>query len=879
MCFFYSIYWVVKGIMNVDRPERMRHYNKYVKNHDGINWSGVEFPVAVGQGINQFEENNPNIAVNVYELFESKVSQQSCVKPLRITHNMQAPHHVNLLYIEQDDVSHYVVIKDLNRLCFQQYSKHGGKIRLCPYCMHNYTSLESWNNSACSKKQCFSKEENTVFEMPASGDVVSFTNEKEYDKQFLTPFAIMLDFEAFNKQIDMQVGDNTVRESVHEVNSYCLYLISQHKEFQRDPVLYRGPNCVEHLFETLQSIEQDVVTFIKTNQPMNLTPEEQASHDKATVCHICCNEKGKGFCSDYKDKDFKRWSKVRDHCHFTGKYRGPAHAGCNLCFRYRNLKVPVFCHNMMGHDSHFMISKADECKCRMLSCIAQNSEKFLSFSFDRFEFKDSMAFMATSLDKLVQLNKSNNKPLEELFKHTAWGARKHITACTDLDYLTSKGVYPYKYMNSFERFNETQLPSKQDFYNDLANEAITPTAYKFAQDMWDRFDCKTMGDYHDLYLLTDVFLLADVFTEFRDMCMNNYGLDCFQYLTLPHYAWNAMLKKTKVELDLIDDMTMYNMVERGKRGGMVQASKRHVEANNPYMKEHDPSKETSYVEYVDANNLYGWAMSQALPHKEYMWWWLTEEEIRNYNEDDQYGYYIECDLIYPKELHDRHSDYPLAPERMCVTADMISEYSEDVYRRVYNLKDTQHVKDEKVDKLILNLHDKKKYVLHIRNLKFYLEQGMKLKQVHNVIRFKQSKWLKKWIDFNTEKRKKADNDFEKDLFKLMNNAVFGKTMEDVKNRMDFELVKCPKRFDKLTADPAFKCATQINDGLVGIERVKKVVKLNKPLQIGVGILDLAKLHMYDFYYNVLKTKYEENIQLCFTDTDSLVVHVKTEYIC
>ena len=186
---------------------------------------------------------------------------------------------------------------------------------------------------------------------------------------------------------------------------------------------------------------------------------------------------------------------------------------------------------------------------------------------------------------------------------------------------------------------------------------------------------------------------------------------------------------------------MYTIVDKGKRGGMVQASRRHVEANNSYMKEHDPSKETSYVEYVDANNLYGWAMSQALPHKEYMWWWLTEEEIRNYNEDDQYGYYIECDLIYPKELHDRHSDYPLAPERMCVTADMISEYSEDVYRRVYNLKDTQHVKDEKVDKLILNLHDKKKYVLQIRNLKFYLEQGMKLKQVHNVIRFKQSKWL------------------------------------------------------------------------------------------------------------------------------------------
>jgi hypothetical protein len=397
--------------------------------------------------------------------------------------------------------------------------------------------------------------------------------------------------------------------------------------------------------------------------------------------------------------------------------------------------------------------------------------------------------------------------------------------------------------------------------------------------MWGRFDCKTLGDYHDLYLLTDVLLLADVFTVFGNMCKTYYDLDCFQYLTLSHFAWNAMLKKTDVKLDLVCDLEMYLMIESGKRGGMVQASKRYVKANNKYMKDYDPAEETSYIEYVDANNLYGWAMSQKLPHSDMIWWYpLQEEEIRNYDENDEWGYFVECDLIYPKELHDRHSDYPLAPVRMNVKADMLSEYSQEIYRTVYNLKDTQNVKDEKVEKLILNLMDKNKYVLHIRNLKFYLEQGMKLKQVHRVVKFKQTFWLKEWIDFNTEKRKQATNDFEKDLFKLMNNAVFGKTMEDVKNRMDFELVKSEKRLEKLVAKPTFKCSHQINDGLVGVESCKHTIKLNKPIQIGVAILDLSKLHMYNFYYNVLKPRYEENIQLCYTDTDSFVTHVKTDDI-
>jgi hypothetical protein len=153
---------------------------------------------------------------------------------------------------------------------------------------------------------------------------------------------------------------------------------------------------------------------------------------------------------------------------------------------------------------------------------------------------------------------------------------------------------------------------------------------------------------------------------------------------------------------------------------------------------------------------------------------------------------------------------------------------------------------------------------------------MRLTKVHRCLRFEQSKWLEPWIDFNTQKRKEATGDFAKDLFKLMNNAVFGKTMEDVRSHVDFELVDDIKRLEKCLNNPTMKHRHFINDQLVGIEKIKAVVKLNKPIYVGMAILDLSKLHMYKFYYDVLKAKFNDKIKLAYTDTDSFVIHVETD---
>ena len=237
-----------------------------------------------------------------------------------------------------------------------------------------------------------------------------------------------------------------------------------------------------------------------------------------------------------------------------------------------------------------------------------------------------------------------------------------------------------------------------------------------------------------------MYLLADVFENFRTMCMDYYGLDPAHYYTLPNFAWDAMLKKTKVKMDHLHDLDMYEMIEKGLRGGMCQVSKKHMKANNKYMTDYIPDIISSYIMYLDANNLYAVAMSEKLPYAGFEWSndIANTDDILKYNNED-HGYILEVDLHYPKELHDLHSDYPLAPENMKVSADMVSDFSKNIYSHYH---DGKQVRDENVKKLILSVRDKNNYVVHIRNLKYDLEKGLVLKKIHRCIKFQQSSWLK-----------------------------------------------------------------------------------------------------------------------------------------
>ena len=181
-----------------------------------------------------------------------------------------------------------------------------------------------------------------------------------------------------------------------------------------------------------------------------------------------------------------------------------------------------------------------------------------------------------------------------------------------------------------------------------------------------------------------------------------------------------------------------------------------------------------------------------------------------------------------------------------------------------------------VSKLIPTLRDKKEYVLYYCNLQLYLDFGLKIKKVHQVLKFDQSPWLKQHIDFNTEKRKYAKNSFKKDFFKLMNNSVFGKTMENFCKRVDIRPVTNEKKLDKLTSKPTYVSSKIFNENLMAVHKVKETLTLNMPAYVGMCILDLSKMLMYDFYYNYIKKKYDNSARLLFNDMDSLTYEIEAE---
>ena len=441
----------------------------------------------------------------------------------------------------------------------------------------------------------------------------------------------------------------------------------------------------------------------------------------------------------------------------------------------------------------------------------------------KIKFVDSFRFMATSLSKLVEnltegphndkcikcksnlcymkvmdeklifrcfncnnnYKKEINKELVERFSNTYEFCDNNLNKFV---MLLRKGVYPYEYMDGWDKFNEKSIPSKKSFYSSLTMENITEIDYIHANNVFKTFKLNNLGDYHDLYVKSDTLLLADVFKNFRKACIKNYELDPVHFISLPDLAWQACLKKTEVELELLTDYDMLLMIEEGIRGGICHDVNRYAKANNIYMKEYDQSKESSYIQYLDASNLYGAAMSEKLPITGFKWVsdisGIDEKFMKSYNKKNSgKGYILEVDVDYPAKFHKLHSDMPFLPERMII---------------------------DKTKKLVCNLYDKKNYVTHISVLKQALDHGLKLRKVHRVIEFNQKARLKEYIDVNTELRKKASNDFEKDFFKLMNNAVFGKTMENVRKHRDLKLVRTDYKRSKLVSEPNYH-AMKLND--------------------------------------------------------------------
>ena len=810
---------------------------------DTLNMKGIRYPVNF-RDIDRFESQNPEISITILGY-----NKDERVYPLKISRYTGCKHDITLLLIKDGEKSHYCLVKNLSALLQSQINNHKGIRNICLNCFNGFNTPDSLNKH---KEYCYNNECVKIL-MPPPGTFLRFKNFLHSEK---APFAIYADFESLIKPMDNCDPDPnksyTKKYQKHEPISFSYYINSSIKGVY-EPVLRKytktKPEDADAMDVFIKWLEEDVKAIANIEEKeIIFTEEDRKQFNKVSDCWIC---------GEYLGND-----KVRDHCHFTGRYRGPAHNSCNL--KYRKPKsISVFFHNLSGYDSHLFIKKlGSPDKKENIDCIPNNEEKYISFSKTiktgqytnkkgevkdktfKIVFKDSLKFMSSSLGALV-----NNLP-KDAFKNLL----KYFTP-KQAEILKQKGFYPYEYMDSIEKFKDTEPPPLGAFYSKLSGKGISNKNYNHVWKVWYTFKMKIFKEYHELYNITDVLLLADVFENFRDICLKIYGLDPVYYFTAPGLAWDACLKMTNIDLELLSDPNMLLMFEKGIRGGISIISNRYGEANNKYMRKgFNKNKPSKYLMYLDANNLYGCAMSMKLPTHGFKW--LTGGEIEKlFNNQvvqiwEKTPCILEVDLEYPENLHDLHNDYPFCPEKVeC---------------------------KNKVEKLIPNLRNKIKYVIHYKNLIQCLKAGMNLKKIHRGIKFIESEWMKPYIEKNTNLRTKAKNNIEKDFYKLMNNSVFGKTMENIRNRVDVKLVNTEEKFKKLVAKPNFRSRKIFSENLISVHMKKTSLTMNKPVYLGMCILDLSKTIMFDFHYNYIKPKYGDKAKLLFTDTDSLMYEIQTE---
>ena len=401
-------------------------------------------------------------------------------------------------------------------------------------------------------------------------------------------------------------------------------------------------------------------------------------------------------------------------------------------------------------------------------------------------------------------------------------------------YLTKKLAYPYEYFNSIEDYNKPvdNLENK-DFFSKLKNKCPDDIEIDRTREIIKKFNIKDGKELTELYCKSDVLLLTCVFEKSIKVSENQYGISLLYFVSLPGYTWACGLKYTNIRLQTLQDKEMILLLENGIRGGI---------SGDRYVK----SGKNKNIVYVDANNLHGFGMSQPLPYDNNKF--ETEnvclEEILNTPDDNDIGYFLEVDLEYPYSIRQKTKYFPFRPENKSISKDDFGPYMKSIMPKNY----VSH------KKLVCDWTDNRNYLIHYRMLKFYIRHGMKIKEVHRVISFKQNKWLEKYIDFNTQKRNQAVNDFEKDFYKLLNNAFYGKTMENVRNRCKIEIIKRDDHNKilrwqkKLTFNGICKSSSNCDSYL---EKEHEIL-MDKPIYLGFALLELSKLHMYETYYDNLQ---------------------------
>ncbi|KAF4530226.1 hypothetical protein B566_EDAN018302, partial [Ephemera danica] len=668
-----------------------------------FNWTDVSYPTSF-EDVKKFETSNKKVSINIFALdCEEEIPQ---IYPIKVV-DFEKENHIDLLVLENDGNRHFVYIKHFERLIGSQIVTHNGKKYICKRCLSHHYSEEALkvHKDHCAKYPIAKVVLPETTEGQDGQPIKPIIEFKNAQHSTTVPIVIYADFESYLPKVpgcaNHPKKSSTMLCQEHKPISYGLYVSTTLPPEMMDGIpldyhTFEGEDCAKHFVDTLEDISKKVKKIYNKMEPMNLNSEEWSAFYDSTSCYLCNNS--------FTEENYK----VRDHCHITSKYRGAAHRNCNLNTQNPHF-LPVFCHNMSSYDSNFIVMQLEHTE-GSIHVIPNSEERFIAFSKtpkdgSKILFLDSLRFMPSSLENLVKnLPKDKMKNLKKMFPNDR-----------ERELMSRKGVFCYDYLDDLKKLDETCLPPKEAFKSSLTDEDISDEDYQHAQNVWTVFNCKTLRDYLALYLKADVALLTDVFEEFRAVCLKAYELDPCWYYTAPSLAWDAALKYTGVKLDLVQDLEIIEMLERGIRGGVAQCTKRYAEAKNKYSSDNPGNGSGSnFIAYLDANNLYGWAMCHALPTGNFK---LTKTDISgdNFNVEklmemkntDSRGCILEVDVEYPTNLHDKHSDLPFLPENKVPPGG-------------------------KHPKLLTTLEDKEHYVIHYIALQQAIAHGLQITKVHSI---------------------------------------------------------------------------------------------------------------------------------------------------
>ena len=588
--------------------------------------------------------------------------------------------------------------------------------------------------------------------------------------------------------------------------------------------------------------------FFRQNLKPKITIKSEKLFLKANICWLC-------------DLNFVNINeKVKHYCKMTGRYLGSAHQSCIDYINKVNLHkfIPVLYHNFSKYDSHMFFNELINSSPNKfnLGVIPRNNEEYMSANYGCIKFLDSMRFQTASLEKLT-----------ESFKDIDYiHLKKHFPDHWKL--LKNKLAYPYEFYKTlevYERPIEAILKAgKEAYFSKTANKIPDQEEIDRTNEIIKLFNIKNGRKLTELYCKADVILLADIFEKFIEVSKTEFGINPLYHISLPGTTWSNGLKYTKIELELIKNVDLFQMFESGIRGGISGIfGDRYIESDN-----------NTVIEHIDMNNLYGFAMLFHLPTGNFQIYEnnsITEffiNKVLKTHDCSNIGYVLIVDLIYPDNIKYKSKNFPFCPENKTINPDNYTEY----------MKEHEPKPHRPTNKLICDQTNKEYYIVHYRNLKFYLRMGMIIKKVHRIVSFDQSPWLAKYIDYNTKKRAEADSDFMKDYHKNLVCSFFGKTMEDARNRIKVEFVKNTdeRKILRYQSRLDFNGIHKSYQDYDSYTFKSNVVKMEKPIYLGFSILELSKLLMYETYYDKLQKYFgKDGIQIHYQDTDAFIMSIKT----